>query len=582
MWFATWGGGAWRYDGAAWTTYTPATTDDGLPSYNVDCILRDRAGALWFGTIHGLARLDGTSWAVYYAGDGQPAYSIESLYEDHRGNIWVGTGEGVLRFDGSLWGGYGKNDGLVSHEILSIAEGADGDLWFGTELGVTRHTPDRVPPRPIFVSLLPAVSSSPVRDLMYTAAYEDALGVQFSYSFDGSPWSEWTRANYWLASNLSDGEHTFRLNARDKIGNVSSKPAVCVFEIDAAAPSPVLAAPAFGQAVKDSVVLVGTAADPRFRKYVIEVRPNGAASWETLVQSESPVVEGVLCGWNTSSLPDGGYELRLSVTDTLGLTGNYPVKVIVDNHAPWADQTAPAMVSVLSGGDIYTTNEEVHLYFPPRAFDQDIEVDIVALADSEVPDTLGNETTRVLAGYEVSWGTAVLAKPAALEISYSGSLGCQLLTPPVPRTLAVYFSCGDNTWLRVGGTLDGPLECISCAVSEPGRYAVYTEGDGISGPSTLSDLSVTPRVFSAQGGFAASEVAISFTLGRPGPVTVKVYNRAGRLVREVASGQHMNAGANLVRWDGRDFQANLVQAGVYLVVVEALGQKETNTLAVVR
>jgi len=42
------------------------------------------------------------------------------------------------------------------------------------------------------------------------------------------------------------------------------------------------------------------------------------------------------------------------------------------------------------------------------------------------------------------------------------------------------------------------------------------------------------------------------------------------------------SGNLLVRWDGRDFQANLVQAGVYLVVVEALGQKETNTLAVVK
>jgi hypothetical protein len=44
----------------------------------------------------------------------------------------------------------------------------------------------------------------------------------------------------------------------------------------------------------------------------------------------------------------------------------------------------------------------------------------------------------------------------------------------------------------------------------------------------------------------------------------------------------MNAGANLVHWDGCDFQANLVQDGVYLVVVEALGKKEVKTLAVVR
>ena len=89
-------------------------------------------------------------------------------------------------------------------------------------------------------------------------------------------------------------------------------------------------------------------------------------------------------------------------------------------------------------------------------------------------------------------------------------------------------------------------------------------------------------MFSPRGHVANEEAAISFTLGRPGPVTVRIYNRAGRLVREVASGQPMNAGANLVRWDGRDSDANLVQAGVYLVVVEALGKKEVKTLAVAR
>jgi len=93
---------------------------------------------------------------------------------------------------------------------------------------------------------------------------------------------------------------------------------------------------------------------------------------------------------------------------------------------------------------------------------------------------------------------------------------------------------------------------------------------------------VTPRVFSARGSFASEEAAISFTLGRPGPVTVRIYNRAGRLVREVASGQQMNPGANLVRWDGCDSDSNLAEDGLYLVVVEALGRKETRTLAVAR
>jgi flagellar hook assembly protein FlgD len=98
----------------------------------------------------------------------------------------------------------------------------------------------------------------------------------------------------------------------------------------------------------------------------------------------------------------------------------------------------------------------------------------------------------------------------------------------------------------------------------------------------LSALSLVPRVFSPQGGFAARDVAIGFTLGRAGPATIRVYNRAGRLVRTVIGGLPLEAGANLVRWDGRDEDAAIVPDGIYLVAVEALGETQRRTLAVVR
>ena len=78
------------------------------------------------------------------------------------------------------------------------------------------------------------------------------------------------------------------------------------------------------------------------------------------------------------------------------------------------------------------------------------------------------------------------------------------------------------------------------------------------------------------------EIAIGFTLGRPAAVTVKVFSRAGRLMREVTSDAPMSSGANLVRWDGRDRDGAIVDDGLYLVTVEALGQKQVQALAIVR
>jgi flagellar hook assembly protein FlgD len=78
------------------------------------------------------------------------------------------------------------------------------------------------------------------------------------------------------------------------------------------------------------------------------------------------------------------------------------------------------------------------------------------------------------------------------------------------------------------------------------------------------------------------EVGISFTLGRAAPATVRVYARSGRLIRDVIVGAPMAAGANLVRWDGKDRNGDDVVDGIYLVTVEALGHTQTKPLAVVR
>ena len=116
----------------------------------------------------------------------------------------------------------------------------------------------------------------------------------------------------------------------------------------------------------------------------------------------------------------------------------------------------------------------------------------------------------------------------------------------------------------------------------PGRYALFADSSVITGSGTLAELAFTPRVFSPSGGFANTEVGISFTLGRPAPVTVRVYSRSGRLIREVVAGQAMNAGGNLMRWDGRDRNGGFAVDGIYLVTVEALGHTERKMLAVVK
>ena len=70
------------------------TTDEGLPSNNVLCVLKDRDGFLWFGTWYGLCRFDGDRFVTYNkplrTGD-IPPRKIESLLEDAQGRLWLKT-----------------------------------------------------------------------------------------------------------------------------------------------------------------------------------------------------------------------------------------------------------------------------------------------------------------------------------------------------------------------------------------------------------------------------------------------------------------------------------------------------------
>lgn len=74
------------------------TTHDGLSQNTVRCLLQDRKGFIWAGTLNGLNRYDGRKFTVYRTDIGTPQpisdNRIRSLYEDKKGMIWVKTAEG--------------------------------------------------------------------------------------------------------------------------------------------------------------------------------------------------------------------------------------------------------------------------------------------------------------------------------------------------------------------------------------------------------------------------------------------------------------------------------------------------------
>lgn len=92
-------------------------------------------------------------------------------------------------------------------------------------------------------------------------------------------------------------------------------------------------------------------------------------------------------------------------------------------------------------------------------------------------------------------------------------------------------------------------------------YLLAPTGVAESEASMIRDLSISPNP-------ARSHVCLSFTLPQSTAVTVRIYNPAGQLVRQLAAGD-IAAGAQTLIWDGRDNLGKEVSSGSYILRIEA-------------
>lgn len=73
-----------------------------LVNGQVECILQDSYGFIWFGTNGGLHKYDGFDFEVFRREDkpgSLPSSTILTIFEDSKNNLWIGTAYGAARFN---------------------------------------------------------------------------------------------------------------------------------------------------------------------------------------------------------------------------------------------------------------------------------------------------------------------------------------------------------------------------------------------------------------------------------------------------------------------------------------------------
>ncbi|MBI3189356.1 MAG: PAS domain S-box protein [Ignavibacteriales bacterium] len=123
--------------------------EQGLSQSNIQWILQDRYGFMWFSTQDGLNMYDGYSFTVYRH-DPQDLSSIagnflNQLYEDRNSNIWAFLGIGGISMLDRNTGTFvyysqdaKKGNSLSGNIVTAVHHDKDNMMWIGTNVGLDK------------------------------------------------------------------------------------------------------------------------------------------------------------------------------------------------------------------------------------------------------------------------------------------------------------------------------------------------------------------------------------------------------------------------------------------------------------
>ena len=227
IWFATYGGGLFCKDDERFRNWL---WDKPLPSNHLFCVLDDDRGNLWVSSENGIFCLSKTALLGYAGPDSPNPISIK-----------LSDGDGLIT---KVCSGGGEPQGTKSH---------DGRYWFPDGPGVVAIEPAHLAGQfrakePVIEDLrvdglpIPALPNLPLKimsgprsfEFHYTSPnFSSPTSLRFRYRLDGldGKWAPEGIERSVRYGRLTPGNYTFRVMARNNIGNWNEKEATFEFII---------------------------------------------------------------------------------------------------------------------------------------------------------------------------------------------------------------------------------------------------------------------------------------------------------------------------------------------------------------
>lgn len=136
-----------------------------------------------------LAQAEHLPLKTYTVADRLASNEINKIVRDSRGFLWFCTAGGLSRFDGYAFTNYGTEQGLPHNNVTDILETLSGDYWIATSGGLAHFNPKGAPTD--HVVLASASSPTPMFTIVLPDNDDDRLAKAVSTLLEGDDGTIW-------------------------------------------------------------------------------------------------------------------------------------------------------------------------------------------------------------------------------------------------------------------------------------------------------------------------------------------------------------------------------------------------------
>jgi len=310
----------------------------------------------------------------------------------------------------------------------------------------------------------------------------------------------------------------------------------------------VITAPILVSELHGQIAVQGSANVPNMLNYFLEIRPlNNDASlpgddipWiPVTLPTSTPVQNGLLALWDTTTVPDGLYELRLTVTANNALSVSYVVTPLRIDNADFPTPTPVAPPPSPTPQPDTTPRVTAIETANVRTGDSTLYPAIAFLIEGNSARVLGISSTGS-GWYYIQLPNGIIGWISPFVVATSGDFSQVTLVtpPPLPVTLTPTPTVAVPNLILNGIALNPAT--ITCGQAFNVMLNVTNTGTGPSGPSTVfvQDVHVRTGIVTTSGAAAVPPLdpGANVVVGVPLTVTA-FYGEAHQLLADLGGSQ---------------------------------------------